>query len=126
MKKNMSDKMYREYIIDLYKNPLNYGNLKNATHTQKLDNTLCGDEIKIFLNVEKEKIKDVKFSGIGCAISMASASLFTEKIKKMNVKDVQKMNKQDILEILGISVNPSRIKCVLLPLDATKKALSKK
>ena len=119
---NFSD-MYREHILELYKNPSNFGEIKNPTHKHTETNSLCGDEITIQINSEKGKIKDVKFNGSGCVMSMVSASLFTDKIKGMNVSDVKELKKEDNLKLLKIKINPARLKCVLLPLDAVKEAL---
>tara|TARA_Y100000034_G_C6714959_1_gene316007 strand:- start:47 stop:427 length:381 start_codon:yes stop_codon:yes gene_type:complete len=119
----LSEKMYREHILELYKNPSNFGELPNPTNQHTEINSYCGDEITVQLIVKNGKIEDVKFNGSGCVISMVSSSLLTDKIKGMKIKDVKKFNKGDILKLLKISVNPSRLKCVLLPLDATKGAL---
>ncbi len=117
--------MYREQIIDLYKNPLNFGSLKNPTHKYKEFNSLCGDEIEIFLVIENNKVKDVKFEGKGCAISIASASLITEEIKGKNIESIKKMNFTDIKKLMGIDVIYTRVKCATLALDAIKRALNK-
>jgi len=121
---NFSD-MYREHILELYKNPTNYGDLKNSTHKYTEYNSFCGDEIIIQLIVKNGKIQDIKFSGSGCVISMVSSSLLTEKIKGFTVEDVKKLSKEDILKLLKIKINPARIKCVLLPLEALRGALKK-
>ncbi|PIO08246.1 Fe-S cluster protein [Candidatus Pacearchaeota archaeon CG10_big_fil_rev_8_21_14_0_10_34_12] len=128
-----SEDMYKRHILELYKNPKNFGKIENATnkktavnpiqHTE--ENTFCGDEITIYLVVKNDKIENVKFTGEGCAISIASASLLTDKIKGMNVEDVKKMDSNEVLKLLKIDVNPGRIKCALLPLEAVKKSLKK-
>lgn len=123
MEKNLSENMYREHILELYKNPSNFGELKNPTHEYTENNTLCGDEITVQLLVEDRKIKDVKFNGSGCVMSLVSSSLLTDKIKNMDLGEVKKLTKDDVLDLLKIKINPSRIKCVLLPLDAVKKSL---
>ena len=117
--------MYREHILDLYKNPSNFGELKNPTHEHTEHNTLCGDEITVQIKEDNGKVKDVKFNGSGCVMSMVSASLFTDKIKGMEIKDVEKLGKDDILKLLKIKINPGRMKCVLLPLEAVKHSLNK-
>lgn len=119
----MSLEMYREYILDLYKNPLNKGIIDNPTHEFIRNNPLCGDEVKIQLIVKDNKIENIKFSGQGCAISMASASLLTDKIKNMNIEDAKNLNKDDILELIKIPLSPVRIKCALLCLDVLRGAL---
>jgi len=115
--------IYTEIIIDLYKNPINKGEMKNPTHENFRNNPLCGDEIKIQLRIENDKIKDVKFDGQGCAISQASASLLTDKIKNISVEEIKNLNKEDILGLLKIPISPGRMKCALLSLDALKGAL---
>lgn len=115
--------IYTEIILDLYKNPLNKGKIENPTHEFFKNNPLCGDEIKIQLIVNDNKIKEIKFSGVGCAISQASASLLTEKIKNMDIEKIKSLNKEDILEMLHIPISPIRLKCALLSLDALRGAL---
>ena len=117
--------IYKEHILDLYKNPHNKGNLKNPTYEFSKNNPVCGDEIKIQIITEKDKIRDIRFSGEGCAISQASASMLTDKIKNMPLKKIKNLNKDDILEMLKIPISYTRIKCALLPLDAVKGALGK-
>ena len=119
----MNLEIYKEHILDLYKNPHNKGNLKNPTYEFSKNNPVCGDEIKIQIITEKDKIKDIRFSGEGCAISQASASMLTDKIKNMPLKKIKNLNKDDILEMLKIPISYTRIKCALLPLDAIKGAL---
>lgn len=115
--------IYTEIIIDLYKNPLNKGIIENPTHENFKNNPLCGDEIKIQLKIEDNKINEIKFNGNGCAISQASASLLTDKIKDMNIKEVKNLNKDDILNLLHIPISPGRLKCALLSLETLKGAL---
>ena len=119
----MSLNLYTEIILDLYRNPLNKGVLENPTHEFFKKNPLCGDEIIIQLIVNDNKIKEIKFNGAGCAISQASASLLTEKIKKMDIEKVKNLNKEDILEMLHIPISQPRLRCALLSLDALKGAL---
>lgn len=120
---DLSEKMYREHILELYKNPSNFGELKNPTHKHTEINSLCGDEITVQLIIKNGKVNDAKFNGSGCVISMVSSSMLTDKIKNMKVKDVKKLDKKDILKLLKISINPARLKCVLLPLESVRGAL---
>ncbi|MEK6844976.1 MAG: iron-sulfur cluster assembly scaffold protein [Nanoarchaeota archaeon] len=115
--------IYKEHILDLYKNPHNKGNLKNSTHEFFKNNPLCGDNIKIQIIAKNNKIKKIKFNGIGCAISQASASLLTDKIKNLPINKIKKFSKEDVLKLLKIPVSHARIRCALLPLDAIKGAL---
>ena len=115
--------MYKEHILELYRSPSNFGILENVSHEATEYNSLCGDEITVQLFVEGGVVKDVKFSGSGCVISMVSSSLLTDKIKGMKVSDVKKLTRDDLLKMLKVKITPVRIKCVLLSLEATKKAL---
>ena len=115
--------MYKEHILELYKSPSNFGSLSAPSHQATEYNSICGDEITIQLKVKDKKIGDVKFSGSGCVISLVSSSLLTDKIKGMALSDVKKLRGKDVLLLLGIKLNPGRIKCALLPLEATKRAL---
>jgi len=117
--------MYTENILDLYKNPRNKGHLENPTNQNSRNNPLCGDEVTIQIIINDNKITDVKFSGQGCAISMASTSMLTDKIKNMNIEMVNKLSKDDILEMLHIPISPGRLKCALLSLDTLRGALEK-
>ena len=115
--------IYRENIMDHYKNPRNFGKLKTANIEYRDYNPICGDEITIQIEIQNDKVKDVKFIGKGCAISMATASILTEELKGKSIKDVEKLKNEDILKMIGIDVSPSRIKCVLLSLSAIKKGM---
>ncbi len=117
--------LYQEFIIELFKNPLNYGTIADADYKAEMYNTACGDRVVIYLKVKDGKIIDAKHDGNGCAISQASASLFTEHIRGMGLEQVKKLGKDDVLGLLklDLSRNPTRIRCALLPLDALKRAL---
>ncbi len=109
-------------ILELYKNPQNFGIIKNFTN-QATESITCGDELTIQLDVKEGIVKDAKFQGSGCSISMISASLLTNKLKNMNVDDVRKLNKEDILKLIKIKLSPSRVNCAVLPLNAVKQSL---
>jgi nitrogen fixation NifU-like protein len=115
--------LYREIILDHYENPRNYGVLPDADISYEDDNPLCGDRIRIDLKVQDGRIVDVRFSGKGCAISQASASMLTERIKGATVEEARRLTRDDILEILGIPLGPARIKCALLSLKVLKAGL---
>jgi nitrogen fixation NifU-like protein len=123
MERGIPSSMYREHILELYKSPSNFGILENATSEATAYNSICGDEITVQLLIKNKKISNVKFSGSGCVLSMVASSLLTEKIKGMKLESVMKLEKKDILKLLKIPIISSRIKCVLLPIQATKKAL---
>jgi nitrogen fixation NifU-like protein len=116
------DDMYRDYILDHYKNPRNSGELAGATNSYHDTNPLCGDEITMSLLIDDEVVKDVRFQGKGCAISQASASILTEEIKGKTLAEVRAIDRQHILENLGIPISPARIKCALLGLKTLKGA----
>ena len=119
--------IYREKIIDHYKNPRNFGDLPDATVKAHDENPLCGDSLDFALkiNEENDMIEKVKFKGKGCALSIASASMLTKKIKGKNVEDIMKLEKDDILKMMGVHPDPARIKCVLLSLKVAKLAAIK-
>jgi len=116
--------MYKEIILENYRNPQNKGKLLKPDIVMEESNPLCGDNIEIYLKIENEMIKNVSFQGKGCALSIATISLLSEEIKNKKLKEIKKMNLEDINKLLGIDVNPGRIKCVLLPLTTIKKAIA--
>jgi nitrogen fixation NifU-like protein len=115
------DDLYRELILDRYKNPRMRGTLDPHDISYEDDNPLCGDHLRIDLRVDKQgRISEAAFSGEGCAISQASADLLTESIVGKSLEDVRKLGKEDILEMLGIELSPVRLKCALLSLKVLK------
>jgi nitrogen fixation NifU-like protein len=117
----LSDDIYREIILDHYRNPRNKGKLVDADVSIHDSNPLCGDEIDIHLKVEEGKIKNIKFEGRGCAISQASASMLTEMVIEKPLSAVKEIAKNDILENIGLlNLGPARIKCALLSLKVLK------
>lgn len=117
------DDMYREQVMELYKSPSNFGQLKNPSHSHTSYNTVCGDEITVHLLIKDGIIKDVKFSGSGCVVAMVASSLLTDKIKGMKVADVRNMRPEAVLAMLKMKLTPARMKCALLCLEAVKGAL---
>ncbi len=114
------EQMYREYILDHYKNPRNFGRLESADITHEENNPLCGDVVGMDFKVAGGVIEDVRFHGRGCAISQASASLLTERLKGMSLDEARRIDKEDVLEELGIEISPARLKCALLSLKVLK------
>ncbi len=113
--------IYREIILDYYRNPRNYGIIENPDIFRHESNPLCGDDLEMYINVKDNKISDAKFIGKGCAISQASASMLTELIMGKDFDYVKKLSKQEILESLGLpDLGPARIKCALLSLKVLK------
>ncbi len=119
----MVDSLYREVILDHYRNPRNKGTLDPADYSYEDTNPLCGDEVRIDLRVESDRVADVKFTGRGCAVSQASASILTEMVQGQPLDEVKALTKDDLLEELGIPVSPARMKCALLGLKVLKAGL---
>lgn len=113
--------LYREVIIDHYKNPLYRGKLEPHDISFEDDNPLCGDHIRIDLRIDKDgRVNEARFDGHGCAISQASADLLTESIIGKPLDEIKNLNKQNILDLLGIDLGPVRLKCALLSLKVLK------
>ena len=113
--------IYREIILDYYRNPRNFGKIDSPDISIRDSNPLCGDEIEIHVKFDGDKVKDIKFTGKGCAISQASASMLTEMVMGKTLDDMKKVGKEDILESLGLpNLGPARIKCALLSLKTLK------
>jgi nitrogen fixation NifU-like protein len=117
------DDFYKEYILDHYRNPRNFGHLEHPTAKAEDLNPLCGDKIAMELSVGADgKIDDVRFSGKGCAISQASASMLTESLKGKTLEEVAQLSHDVVLENVGIGISPTRMKCAMLGLKVAKSA----
>lgn len=116
----MDEELYKENILDHYKNPRNYGEIENPDISYFDINPLCGDELQLQIKVKDGKAEDVKFKGKGCSISQASASMLTEMILGQDMEEVKKIGKKEILDAVGLQLGPSRIKCALLSLKVLK------
>jgi nitrogen fixation NifU-like protein len=115
--------LYAEDILDHYRNPRHHGHLEHPTLAYHDTNPFCGDEITIELRIEDDRVADVAFSGKGCAISQASASMLTEEIVGKSLEELKGWNKDSVLEMVGIPLGPVRVKCALLPLKVLKAAV---
>ena len=116
------DALYRDYILDHYKNPRNFGELEQHDLQWRDHNPLCGDELGVHIVVEDGKIADLKWHGQGCAISQAAASIASEELIGMPVDDVSKLNADWVIDQLGIEISPTRRKCALLSLKVMRGA----
>ena len=115
------DDLYREIIIEHYKNPSYRGHLDPHDIEFEDSNPLCGDHIKMELRVDENGVvSDARFDGHGCAISQASADLLIESVIGKSLDEVKKLNRQDVLDLLGIELGPVRLKCALLSLKVLK------
>ncbi|HEU0193575.1 MAG TPA: SUF system NifU family Fe-S cluster assembly protein [Gaiellales bacterium] len=117
------DDLYRENILDHYKNPRNSGHLDSPTVTAEGVNPLCGDELQVELQIEDGMVTDLRFNGRGCAISQAAASMISDVAKGRPVDEVRELGSEDVLDELGIPLTPIRLKCALLSVQLLKVAL---
>jgi nitrogen fixation protein NifU and related proteins len=120
------DSLYKEIVLDHYKNPHNFGELDPADYTAEDSNPLCGDQIRIDLRVDDGIVTDIKFSGRGCAVSMASTSILTDLVLGQPLDEVRAITKDDLLEEIGIPVSPARMKCATLGLNVLRVSLALK
>ncbi len=121
------DEIYKDFFISLYKNPKNYGKLKDVDVQKALANRFCGDALIFYLKLDKDrkKVEEARFEGKGCVISIVSASMLTEYIKGKSIKELEELTPKKLFEIIGVdlSTNPSRAKCALLSLNLLKESL---
>lgn len=118
------DELYREVLLEHYRNPVHKGKLIKPDIHKEDSNPLCGDTIEIFLRIDKdEKVVGASFEGKGCVISMASADLLLEEIKGKTLKEVNAMGTEEILDLIGLNLTHTRVKCAMLGLIAIKKGI---
>jgi nitrogen fixation NifU-like protein len=117
------DDLYRDYILEHYRRPHNFGVLEDATASYEGANPLCGDRITMQLGIRDGKVAEVAFTGRGCAISQASASLLTDEVKGMSVEQAAAFRADELLDLLGIEISPARLKCAMLSLETLDHAL---
>jgi nitrogen fixation protein NifU and related proteins len=117
--------MYQEIILQHYRAPKNFGTIAEPTLSGEESNPLCGDHLRIDLRLDADrtKVEEVRFSGDGCAISVAAGSMLTEAIRGKPMADVRKMTQDDMLKLVGIPLSPVRVKCALTGFTALGRAL---
>jgi len=118
------DDIYRENILEHYRHPRHHGTIDEPDVTYEDANPLCGDRIRMDVKLNEGRIEDVRFSGHGCSISQASASMLCEKVAGMTLEEARALSRDDVLEMLGIELGPVRLKCALLALKTLKAGLS--
>jgi nitrogen fixation protein NifU and related proteins len=120
-----NDNLYREYILDLYRHPMNKHSLADFDLQGDGRNPSCGDEYNVYVKLDEDKISDIGFTGEGCAISQAALSLITDAVKGKTKDEVMAITNEDMIEMLGINISYNRKKCVLLGLETIKSLISK-
>jgi nitrogen fixation NifU-like protein len=116
--------IYRQYILEHYRDPRNHGHLDHPDIHAADTNPLCGDRIELDLQVEDDRVTDVRFSGRGCAISQAAASMLTERIEGATLDELRALRPADIMEMLGVEIGPARQRCALLSLRVLHQGIS--
>jgi nitrogen fixation NifU-like protein len=117
------DQLYREYIIDHYKNPRNFGELEPHDVEFHDRNPICGDEMGVHIRLDGDRIADLRFHGHGCAISQASASIISDELKGKTVEEVARLDRHFVVDEIGVDLSPTRLKCGLLALKVVQGAL---
>ncbi len=127
MEKKVTDlkSLYRERILDHYRNPRNQGTLEDADISNELDNPVCGDVVRLDVRLSDGRVSEARFSGRGCVLSMASASMLTEEIMGKSVEELGAMEDADVFEMMGITLGTVRAKCGLLSLRVLQDGLRK-
>jgi nitrogen fixation protein NifU and related proteins len=120
---DLAEDMYKAELLEHYRNPQNYGKIKDADAKYRDFNPVCGDEIEIYIKISNGSVEDAKFSGKGCAISQAAASILTERIKGRKLREIKSISNEQMLGMLPIKVSHLRMKCGLLALKAAQKGL---
>jgi len=118
------DDLYRAEILEHYRHPHNFGTLDHPDVVQEGSNPLCGDRLTLMLGIDEQgHVDEVAFTGRGCAISQASASMLTDRIRGLPLTEVAKIGRQDVMDELGIEISPARLKCALLSVETLRRGL---
>ena len=117
--------MYRDEILDLYKNPRNEGQIDSAIEAEG-ENPSCGDHTKVYIELKDDQVQDIKHETEGCAISTAAISVATEELKGMKINEITDLDKEWMIDKLGVEVSPMRLKCAVLGLKTIQKAITER
>jgi nitrogen fixation NifU-like protein len=117
--------IYSKEVMEIWKNPKNFGKIENPTHEFSEVNNLCGDDMSVQMIVENGVIEEIKFISSGCLVCIVFGSELTEKVKGMKVEDVKKMTNEDLLKLLNVKIHPAKLYCAGLSLDAIQGSLEK-
>lgn len=115
------DNIYQEELMFHYKNPSNTGKLEDPTVETTANNPFCGDKLNMQMHIDKGIVKDIKFEADACAVAVAASSMLTEHIKGKGVEEIKKFSKEQLLDLIGVQLTTSRVKCAVLPLEAVQK-----
>ena len=118
--------IYREHILDLYRNPINKHVLDPSTHQDRGHNPQCGDDLQVYVYLDGDIITATSYTGTGCAISIAAASILSQEIQGKTIHEVENMTQHDIYDIVGLEYEPTRFKCVTLYITTVKHMISNK
>lgn len=122
----MQSELYKQNILDHYKNPRNYGELSLCDTKERVQNINCGDDLTLYIKFDKDKkVEEISFEGVGCAISKAGASMLTEHTKGKTVGELGRISPNDVYAMLGVNINPGRVNCALLAHKALQQILEK-
>jgi len=122
----MQNPLYKQLIIDHYKNPKNFGNVGKLKLHNKVENASCGDVINVGMEIDDSGVvKSVAFDGSGCAISIASTSILLDSLKGKTLSDIKKIKSGDVLKMVGMEASSGRVKCALLSYEGIKEIVDK-
>jgi nitrogen fixation NifU-like protein len=115
--------LYREEFMEIYKNPMNQGKIEHPSIVEHGVNEACGDEMDLFLKIENGKIVDAKFEATSCSVGVVSSAILTDEIKGKSIAEAKALTKKDLLELIGVNLTTSRVKCATLPLETLMKGI---
>lgn len=117
------DNLYREEFMEIFKNPANRGSMPSPTLSSRGVNSMCGDELDLYLKVDNGVITDAKFESVSCSVSVVSASILTEILVGKTISQAKEITKEELLSLIGVNLSTSRVKCATLALETLKKGI---